>query len=145
MQEGLLWFDANPKHDLAEKVARAMDVTQHLITRVDLKSVGGSALTADMDVPKARSESEMAASIPITYVPARNTIFLSFALGWAEVLDADAFAAFKEKGLFDQETAQSFRKNILERGGTADAMDLWKAFRGREPDVEPLLKRRGLK
>lgn len=63
---------------------------------------------------------------------------------WAEVLDADAFAAFQEKGLFDRATAQSFRKNILERGGTADAMDLWKAFRGREPDVGPLLKRRGL-
>ena len=64
---------------------------------------------------------------------------------WAEVLDADAFAAFQENGLFDRETATSFRKNILERGGTADAMDLWKAFRGREPYVEPLLKRRGLK
>ena len=64
---------------------------------------------------------------------------------WAEVLDADAFAAFQEKGLFDRATAQSFRKNILERGGTADAMELWKAFRGREPDVDPLLKRRGLK
>ncbi len=64
---------------------------------------------------------------------------------WAEVLDADAFAAFQEKGLFDRATATSFRKNILERGGTADAMDLWKAFRGREPDPEPLLKRRGLK
>jgi peptidyl-dipeptidase Dcp len=63
---------------------------------------------------------------------------------WAEVLDADAFAAFQENGLFDRATARSFRTNILERGGTADAMDLWKAFRGREPDVEPLLKRRGL-
>jgi peptidyl-dipeptidase Dcp len=63
---------------------------------------------------------------------------------WAEVLDADAFAAFQENGLFDRETARSFRKNILERGGTADAMELWKAFRGREPDVAPLLKRRGL-
>jgi len=63
---------------------------------------------------------------------------------WAEVLDADAFAAFQEKGLFDRATATSFRKNILEPGGTADAMELWIAFRGREPDVEPLLKRRGL-
>jgi peptidyl-dipeptidase Dcp len=63
---------------------------------------------------------------------------------WCEVLDADAFQAFKENGLFDRETARSFRKNILARGGTADAMDLWKAFRGREPDVEPLLERRGL-
>jgi Zn-dependent oligopeptidase len=56
-----------------------------------------------------------------------------------------AFEAFKEKGLFDQETARSFRKNILERGGTADPMELWKAFRGREPRVEPLLARRGFK
>ncbi|MGD8896682.1 MAG: M3 family metallopeptidase, partial [Acidobacteriota bacterium] len=64
---------------------------------------------------------------------------------WCEVLDADAFQAFKEKGLFDRETARSFRDNILARGGTAEAMDLWKAFRGREPDVEPLLVRRGLK
>ncbi len=63
---------------------------------------------------------------------------------WSEVLDADAFAAFKENGLFDRETARSFRKNILERGGTADAIDLWMAFRGREPSVEPLLRRRGL-
>ena len=64
---------------------------------------------------------------------------------WCEVLDADAFQAFKEKGLFDRETARSFREAILSRGGTADAMDLWMAFRGREPDVGPLLERRGLK
>jgi len=64
---------------------------------------------------------------------------------WAEVLDADAFAAFKVKGIFDKKTATSFRKNILERGGTDDAMKLYKAFRGREPKVEPLLKKRGLK
>ena len=55
------------------------------------------------------------------------------------------YRAWHQNGLFDRKTATSFRKNILERGGTADAMDLWKAFRGREPDVEPLLKRRGLK
>jgi len=64
---------------------------------------------------------------------------------WSEVLDSDAFQAFKEKGLFDQETASAFRKKILERGGTADAMEMYKAFRGREPSVEPLLKKRGLK
>lgn len=63
---------------------------------------------------------------------------------WSEVLDTDAFAAFKEKGLFDQATATSFRTNILERGGTADAMAMWMAFRGREPSVEPLLVKRGL-
>lgn len=64
---------------------------------------------------------------------------------WSEVLDADAFEAFKEKGIFDQATAASFRANILERGGTEDGMDLYRRFRGREPSVEPLLVRRGLK
>jgi peptidyl-dipeptidase Dcp len=64
---------------------------------------------------------------------------------WSEVLDADAFQAFKEKGLFDQATARSFRTNVLERGGSEDAMTLYKRFRGREPSVEPLLVRRGLK
>ena len=63
---------------------------------------------------------------------------------WAEVLDKDAFEAFKENGLFDQETAASFRTNILEKGGTEDGMVLYKRFRGREPKVEPLLKGRGL-
>jgi len=64
---------------------------------------------------------------------------------WAEVLDADAFEAFKETSLFDQKTAQAFRKNILERGGTEDPMTLYVSFRGRKPNVEPLLKKRGLK
>jgi len=63
---------------------------------------------------------------------------------WAEVLDADAFEAFKEAGLFDTKTALSFRKNILEKGGTEDPMTLYIRFRGRKPSVEPLLKRRGL-
>ena len=63
---------------------------------------------------------------------------------YAEVLDADAFEAFKEKGLFDKKTAQSFRENILEKGGTEDPMILYKRFRGSEPSIEPLLKRRGL-
>ncbi len=63
---------------------------------------------------------------------------------WAEMLDADAFEAFKEKGLFDRATAQAFRKHILEQGGTEDPMTLYVRFRGREPDVAPLLARRGL-
>ena len=64
---------------------------------------------------------------------------------WSEVLDSDAFQAFKEKGLFDQATAAAFRKKILEKGGTMDAMEMYKSFRGREPSVEPLLEKRGLK
>ncbi|HLS37456.1 MAG TPA: M3 family metallopeptidase [Sphingobacterium bovisgrunnientis] len=67
-----------------------------------------------------------------------------YAYIWAEVLDSDAFAAFKEKGLFDQVTADSFRKNILEKGGTANPADLYKAFRGQEPDPVHLMKKRGL-
>jgi peptidyl-dipeptidase Dcp len=63
---------------------------------------------------------------------------------WSEVLDKDAFQAFKENGLFDPKTAKSFRDNILSKGNTQEPMDLYKAFRGREPKVEPLLKARGL-
>jgi len=63
---------------------------------------------------------------------------------WAEVLDSDAFEAFKETSLFDRATAESFRKNILERGGTEDPMVLFMRFRGREPKIEPLLRKRGL-
>ena len=63
---------------------------------------------------------------------------------WAEVLDADAFQAFKETSLFDRATAESFRKNILARGGTEEPMVLYKRFRGREPKIDPLLKKRGL-
>jgi len=64
---------------------------------------------------------------------------------WAEVLDADAFSMFKKNGIFDKETATSFRKNILEKGGTDHPMKLYKAFRGQEPSIEPLLERSGLK
>lgn len=63
---------------------------------------------------------------------------------WAEVLDADAFAAFKETSLFDSETAIKFRENVLERGGTDDPMKLYKKFRGAEPEIEPMLQRKGL-
>lgn len=63
---------------------------------------------------------------------------------WAEVLDSDAFEAFKETSLFNKETAQSFRENILEQGGTEDPMTLYLRFRGAEPKIEPLLKKRGL-
>lgn len=67
-----------------------------------------------------------------------------YAYIWAEVLDSDAYAAFKEKGLFDQATATSFRKNILEKGGTGDPAELYRAFRGKDPDPIHLMKKRGL-
>ncbi|MGE5750334.1 MAG: 7-cyano-7-deazaguanine synthase QueC [Gemmatimonas sp.] len=71
----------------AEKIARRFGVVQHVVTDIDLRIFGGSALTSDVEVPKDR-EVDAAEDIPVTYVPARNTIFLSFALAWAEVLGA---------------------------------------------------------
>jgi peptidyl-dipeptidase Dcp len=64
---------------------------------------------------------------------------------WAEVLDADAFSHFKERGIFDRETADSFRKNILEKGGTEKPMNLYIKFRGKEPTIDAFLERSGLK
>ena len=72
----------------AKRVADSLGAAEHQIISVDLSAFGGSALTADIPVPKKRSEDEMAGEIPVTYVPARNTVFLSFALAWAEVLGA---------------------------------------------------------
>ncbi len=74
--------------EAARRVARALGAEQHVVVDVDLRLFGGSALTADIDVPKGRSAAEMAHDIPVTYVPARNTIFLSVALAWAETLGA---------------------------------------------------------
>ena len=64
---------------------------------------------------------------------------------WAEVLDADAFAVFKRHGIFNPKTAQSFRDNILSKGGTEHPMELYKRFRGGEPTIDALLKRNGIK
>lgn len=74
--------------EAAGHVAKAMGAIEHKIADIDLRLFGGSALTADIDVPKSADVEGMGEGIPITYVPARNTIFLSFALAWAEVLNA---------------------------------------------------------
>lgn len=74
--------------DSARRVARALGVTNHVVVDIDLRAFGGSSLTSDIDVPKDRPDGTMSAAIPNTYVPARNTIFLSFALAYAEVLGA---------------------------------------------------------
>ena len=73
----------------AKNIAKALGVKQHIVVDIDLRTFGASALTANIEVPKNRSDAEMGNSIPITYVPARNTIFLSYALAYAEVLVAD--------------------------------------------------------
>lgn len=85
-------FDYGQRHRFelaaAARVCTAAGVKRHIVVPLDLRAFGGSALTADIAVPKDRSEEQMTAGIPVTYVPARNTIFLSVALGWAEVLGA---------------------------------------------------------
>ena len=87
-----LSFDYGQRHKIeleaAARVAAALGVERHMVVKTGLDAFGGSALTADMVVPKGRAAAEMAHGIPITYVPARNTIFLSYALAWAEVLES---------------------------------------------------------
>lgn len=72
----------------ARRIADYLKVREHVITEIDLRAFGGSALTADINVPKGRPIDDLASGIPVTYVPARNTIFLSFAVAWAEVIGA---------------------------------------------------------
>jgi 7-cyano-7-deazaguanine synthase len=87
-----LSFDYGQRHrnelDAAARIAKVFGVSRHLVAHIGLDIFGGSALTSDIAVPKARSAAEMAAGIPVTYVPARNTVFLSYALAWAEVLES---------------------------------------------------------
>ncbi len=87
-----LSFDYGQRHrvelDAAARVAESLGATRHLMVRIDLRTFGGSALTDSIDVPKHRPAEEIRHGIPVTYVPARNTVFLSFALAWAEVLEA---------------------------------------------------------
>ncbi|PWU04663.1 MAG: 7-cyano-7-deazaguanine synthase QueC [Terriglobia bacterium] len=87
-----LSFDYGQRHKIeleaAAKVAACLRAERHIVAKIALDQFGGSALTSDIAVPKARSLEEMGHGIPITYVPARNTIFLSFALAWAEVLES---------------------------------------------------------
>ncbi|WP_028315018.1 7-cyano-7-deazaguanine synthase QueC [Desulfatibacillum aliphaticivorans] len=73
--------------EAAKRVAKTLGAVRHQVANIDLTCFGGSALTADLDVPKGRAPEDMEKEIPVTYVPARNTIFLSFALAWAEVLE----------------------------------------------------------
>ena len=85
-----LSFDYGQRHrcelDAAKTAVRSLGITDHIVAAIDLRVFGGSALTADIDVPKNRGAHRMSKGIPVTYVPARNTVFLSFALAWCEVL-----------------------------------------------------------
>ncbi|HEU0274661.1 MAG TPA: 7-cyano-7-deazaguanine synthase QueC [Candidatus Udaeobacter sp.] len=87
-----LSFDYGQRHQIetgaAHRVADSLGAREHRVVKIDLRVFGGSALTDDIDVPKKRPEKEIAHEIPVTYVPARNTIFLAYALAWSEVLSA---------------------------------------------------------
>src|SRR5213083_3176574 len=87
-----LSFDYGQRHkieiDAAREIAKALGAKEHRVAKIDMRIFGGSALTDDVDVPKKRSETEIARGIPVTYVPARNTIFLAYALAWAEIIPA---------------------------------------------------------
>jgi peptidyl-dipeptidase Dcp len=124
-----------------------LDMNYHAQTEVDK--------IQNMDVNQFETESMAKIKlIPEIVVRYRSSYFSHIFAGgyssgyysymWSEVLDADGFAAFKEKGLFDKATAESFRKNVLAKGGTEDPMKLYVDFRGREPDVKAMLTRKGL-
>ncbi|MFH0824805.1 MAG: 7-cyano-7-deazaguanine synthase QueC [Pseudomonadota bacterium] len=85
-------FDYGQRHrvelDAAARVAKVLGARKHLVVRVDLGAIGASALTSGIEVPKGRTLAEMSGEIPVTYVPARNTVFLALGLAWAEALDA---------------------------------------------------------
>ncbi len=147
--------------ELIEKIVKSSHFNQGFIT---VEYLAASFLDMDyhtltksftQDVNKFETSSlNTIGLIPEIVVRYRSTYFSHIFAGgyssgyysyiWAAVLDADAFEAFKETSLFDKETARAFRENILERGGTADPMFLYKKFRGKEPSIDPLLKRRGL-
>ena len=118
--------------DASRRVAAEFGVEKHVVVDIDLRLFGGSALTSDLEVPKARSIAEMGEGIPVTYVPARNTIFLSFALAWAEVLGAsDVFIgvnALDYSGYPDcrPEYIEAYEKmaNLATRAGVQGSQDL---------------------
>jgi peptidyl-dipeptidase Dcp len=147
--------------DLIDRIRRSAQFNQGFATTeylaasfldLDLHTIAEGGV---QDVNEFESRSMDAIGLIPEIVPRyRSTYFNhSFSFGysagyysyiWAEVLDADAFQAFRETSLFDRETARAFREEILERGGTGDPMALYLNFRGREPLIEPLLDRRGL-
>jgi 7-cyano-7-deazaguanine synthase len=131
-----LSFDYGQRHKVelnaAARVAESLSAAAHRVATIDLRMFGGSALTGDIDVPKGRAVDEMAHGIPITYVPARNTIFLSFALAWAEVLgSSDIYIgvnAVDYSGYPDcrPEYIDAFRRmaNLATRAGVEDGSSL---------------------
>ena len=131
-----LSFDYGQRHKIeleaARRLAAAARVERHLVMKLGLDAIGGSALTDNIDVPKSRSSEEMSHGIPVTYVPARNTIFLSYALAWAETLEcSDIFIgvnALDYSGYPDcrPEFIEAFQRmaNLATKAGVEDRTSL---------------------
>ena len=131
-----LSFSYGQRHTIeleaAKRIAASTGIKKHVIANIDIGAFGGSALTDDIPVPKDRSHDDMSADIPVTYVPARNTIFLSYALGWAEVLGADdifiGVNALDYSGYPDCRPefikAYEVMANLATKAGTQDARHL---------------------
>lgn len=123
-----------------------LDMAWHLGNPADIESVKAleDKIDKETNIYDFPTEPVGAASVAFSHIFAGGYSAGYYSYKWAEVLDADAFEAFKEKGIFNKEVAASFRSNILSRGGTQHPMELYKKFRGKEPSIDPLLKRAGL-
>lgn len=130
-----------------------LDMAWHTLTSPFVPSECTTALQAVIDFGNTAMEQvQILPNVPGTQMETAFTHIFSggYAAGyysykWSELLDADAFSVFKKNGIFDKKTADSFRKNILERGGTENAMTLYKRFRGGEPTIDALMERDGIK
>jgi len=131
-----LSFDYGQRHryelEAAARVAAFFKVEKHLVVRMDMTAIGGSALTSDLQVPKGRDTEDMSADIPVTYVPARNTIFLAYAMAWAEVIAASRIVigvnAVDYSGYPDCRPAfiEAFQKmaNLATRSAVQDGLNI---------------------
>ncbi len=138
-----LSFDYGQRHQIeteaARRVANSLGVKEHRVAKIDMRIFGGSALTDDIDVPKKRSEAEIGHGIPLTYVPARNTIFLAYALAWAELVPAnDIFIGINE---IDYSGYPDCRPEFIEAFETLASLGTKAGVEGRHFQIHtPLIK-----
>jgi len=138
-----LSFDYGQRHQIeveaARRVARSLGAKGHRVAKIDLRVFGGSALTDNVEVPKQRSETEIAHGIPLTYVPARNTIFLAYALAWAEVISANDI--FLGVNAIDYSGYPDCRPEFIEAFETLANLGTKAGIEGKHFDIHtPLIK-----
>jgi len=121
-----------------------LDMQWHTQNSTNIKSVKSFEKQAFADTQLYPDVAENCMSTAFSHIFQGGYSAGYYSYKWAEVLDADAFAYFKEKCIFNKEVAQNFKENVLSKGGTEDPMELYKRFRGQEPNPEALLKRAGL-